>query len=78
MLFFPCNIYGADNKNVNFIYSEIWYQEELIMLFGKYISYPSQDSSIGSISAWYRGGPGSNPGKGENFSVKISNWIVRI
>ena len=22
--------------------------------------------------------PGSNPGKGENFSVKISNWIVRI
>ena len=21
---------------------------------------------------------GSNPGKGENFSVKISNWIVRI
>ena len=19
--------------------------------------------------------PGSNPGKGENFSVKISNWI---
>ena len=20
--------------------------------------------------------PGSNPGKGENFSVKISNWIV--
>ena len=22
--------------------------------------------------------PGSNPSKGENFSVKISNWIVRI
>ena len=22
--------------------------------------------------------PGSNPDKGENFSVKISNWIVRI
>ena len=22
--------------------------------------------------------PGSNPGDGENFSVKISNWIVRI
>ena len=22
--------------------------------------------------------PGSNPGKGENFSVKISNWIVQI
>ena len=22
--------------------------------------------------------PGSNPGKSENFSVKISNWIVRI
>ena len=21
---------------------------------------------------------GSNPGKGENFSEKISNWIVRI
>ena len=21
---------------------------------------------------------GSNPGKGENFSVKISNWIVSI
>ena len=21
---------------------------------------------------------GSNPGKGENFSVKISNWIVQI
>ena len=21
---------------------------------------------------------GSNPGKGDNFSVKISNWIVRI
>ena len=35
----------------------------------------SQDSSIGSISAWYRGGPFS---KGENFSVKISNWIVWI
>ena len=39
---------------------------------------PSQDSSIGCISAWHRGGPGSNPGKGENFSGKISNWIVRI
>ena len=22
--------------------------------------------------------PGSNPGKGKNFSVKISYWIVRI
>ena len=22
--------------------------------------------------------PGSNPGKSENFSVKISNWIVQI
>ena len=22
--------------------------------------------------------PGSNPGKAENFSVKISNWIVQI
>ena len=22
--------------------------------------------------------PGSNPGKGENLSLKISNWIVRI
>ena len=22
--------------------------------------------------------PGSNPGKGENFSVKIGNWIVGI
>ena len=22
--------------------------------------------------------PGSNPGKGENFTVKISDWIVRI
>ena len=22
--------------------------------------------------------PGSNPGKGIKFSVKISNWIVRI
>ena len=22
--------------------------------------------------------PGSNPGNGENFSVKISNWIVQI
>ena len=22
--------------------------------------------------------PGSNPGKGENFSVKLSNWIVQI
>ena len=34
---------------------------------------PSQNSSVGSKSAWYRGGPGSNPGKGENFSMKISN-----
>ena len=34
--------------------------------------------SIGSISAWYRGGPGIKSRKGENFSVKISNWIVRI
>ena len=32
--------------------------------------HPSQDSSIGSISAWYREVSGSNPGKGENFSVK--------
>ena len=39
---------------------------------------PSQDSSIGSVSACSREVPGSNPGKGENFSVKISNWIVRI
>ena len=22
--------------------------------------------------------PGSNPGKGQNFSVKRNNWIVRI
>ena len=41
-------------------------------------SNPSQDSSIGSILAWNQGVPGSNPGKGENLSVKISNWIVRI
>ena len=40
--------------------------------------YPSQDSSIGSILAWYRKGLGSNPGKGENFSVETTNWIVRI
>ena len=34
---------------------------------------PSQDSSVGSISAWYWGGPRFNPSKGENFSMKISN-----
>ena len=43
-----------------------------------YFINPSQDSSIGSILAWYQGGPGSNPSKGENFSVKISNWFIWI
>ena len=38
----------------------------------------SQDRSIDSISAWNREVPSSIPGKGETFSVKISNWIVRI
>ena len=35
--------------------------------------HPSQDSSVGRILAWGTGGvPSSNPGKGENFSKKIS------
>ena len=36
---------------------------------------------IAQLSAYRLGTrefPGSNPCKGENFSVKISNWIVRI
>ena len=51
--------------------SEQWNVMPLIPDFGG--PYPSQDSSIGSILAWYWGGLGSNPGKGANFSVKISN-----
>ena len=34
----------------------------------------SQDSSVGSRSAWYWEVPGPNPGKGENFSIKIINF----
>ena len=32
------------------------------------------------VAYWLGSGevPGSNPGKAENFSVKISNWIVQI
>ena len=37
----------------------------------KVIRHPSQDSSIGSRSAWYRGGPGFKSRTGNNFSVKI-------
>ena len=40
----------------------------------------SSDSSIIAkelkhILAWYRRGPGSNPGKGKNFSMKIFHSI---
>ena len=43
---------------------------EYLKFFGylEYSNHPSQDSSVGSILARYRGGPG----KGENFSMKIS------
>ena len=34
---------------------------------------PSQDSSVGSILAGIGEVPGSNRGKGENFSIKISS-----
>ena len=32
------------------------------------------------VAYWHNMGevPGSNPGKGENFSVKISHWIIQI
>ena len=40
--------------------------------------YPSLDSSIGSTWALHLGGPGSNPGKGDNFSMKISNQFIQI
>ena len=38
-----------------------------------FISCPSQDSSVGSIQLGTGEVPGSNTGKGENFSMKISN-----
>ena len=34
---------------------------------------PSQDSSVDSISAWYRGSPWFQSGEGKNFSMNISN-----
>ena len=37
------------------------------------IAHPAD---IGSILAWYRGGPGFKSRQGRNFSVKISNWII--
>ena len=42
----------------------------------------SIQARIAQLVAYRLGGtsevPGSNPGKDENFSVKICNWIVRI
>ena len=39
---------------------------------------PSQDSSIGSILDGTGEVPGSNPVKGEDFILKISNWIIML
>ena len=56
---------------------KIGHIQQIIFLFRYQDGYnPSVDSSIGSVSAWYLGG--SNPGKGENFTVKISNRFIRI
>ena len=41
--------------------------------------HPSQDSLFGSISAWYQGGPVSNPSKGKNkYSGDPKSRRVRI
>ena len=54
--------------------------EKFISFFQKVIHKIIQARIAQLVAYWLDTGevPGSNPGKGENFSVKISNWIDRI
>ena len=47
----------------------LWYMEDRTEMEKMHIllCYPSQDSSVGSISAWYRGGPGFKSRQGREF-----------
>ena len=56
------------------LFSDIFLLIELFFFFFFHLKIrkicdPSQARSVGSILAWYREVPGSNPGKGENFSL---------
>ena len=53
------------------------------VFFGDFqgFSWIEIQARIAQLSAYWLGTskvPGSNPGKGENYLVNISNWIVRI
>ena len=65
----------------------MWYQDMKWYFFGggfntlRLYFFTQIKARIAQLVAYRLGTrevPGSNPGKGEKFSVKISNWIVRI
>ena len=72
----PSLLHSPPGKAVELIFltlpSPFWLQNEPIMMmliFTKqhYLFDPSQDSSIGSISAWYRESPGFKARQGREF-----------
>ena len=52
-------------------------QQVLVQHIGLTIDiYPSQDSSVGSISAWFRGGPGFKSWQGREFFSE-KNYMIQ-
>ena len=63
---------GASNISKSVLHCLLDKESNLILII---------QARIAQLVAYWLGTgevPGSNLGKGENFSVKISNWIVRI
>ena len=64
-----CVIMKGQTKHSNFSF------------FNNILSLKAIQARIAQLVAYWLGTgkvPGSNPGKGENFSLKLSNWIVQI
>ena len=71
-----CLLYKSMLVVVSIVYSQMRRSKETFVICFCHIQ-----ARIAQLEAYRLGTgevPGSNPGKGENFSVKISNWIVRI
>ena len=68
LLFQPIFIYALLARSKNDRYFNCYNAQAIQARIAQLVAYRLGTGEV----------PGSNPGKGENSSVKISNWIVRI
>ena len=60
------------HSNCSFLYNGVYW----VVL--KHISYLSQDSSVGSISTWYGGGPGLKTQQGREFLNENNYFALKL